>query len=390
MGSEVYSKATVKNLERYLKLGFNVYLTGPHGIGKTSMVAQACNNLGWKCKVFNTALLDPFVDITGIPQIENIPLLDQDGNVVTHPETQEEMTRSVMKMIRSADLDDADVIMFDEFKRGRTDVVNAIMNIVDQRMINNEKLPNLKAVVAASNPEKDTMTGTSYSSSFVDEAIIDRFDVFLSCDVNVNSSYISSAFKKYRDIRGYGYTDESLDELAQAISDWQHQLVFVDSANRERSDYVSPRRCEKLGKHFMDIPKKSTVKDTLGKDNVTITVLTNNMYNALFYSDEDAKEYSEEDIQEFGEMWYEDLEQGNDNCDRIVVDILNIVQSGESNEPDRVMPAFVRVCELSHENGTKVDRDLYKQLLQNGEPSLVKIAPLIIEASAEVSRMNEM
>lgn len=392
---ESYSKATVKSIEKYLQLGLNVYLVGAHGIGKTTMVEQACRNLGWKCKVFNAALLDPFVDITGIPHIEKVPVSD------TSSAEQEEVTKEVMRLVRSADLDDADVIMFDEFARGRVDVVNAVMNIVDKKMINNEKLPRLKAVVAASNPAKDSSTGKAYNSSFVDDAILDRFDVFLSCDIHVKESYIAHKFKEYRDLRGYDYSDEALDALAHSIASWQHDMVFVDSAGKPRAEYVSPRRCEKLGKIYMDIPKKSTVQDVLGGSEVGVNILYDSMYRALLQIHSEV--LTKDAMISYADMWYEDMKESSPDFMSLSTDIKSVhdkEREDNASAEDMLLVAFQRVCFLDADNGTDAAKKMYKGImnLSNSETStmssqdkkiLKEASYLIIEASAEISRKNK-
>lgn len=238
-------------LKDYIAKGKNIFLVGPHGIGKTSMVRQAVKSLGWNLKEFNTALMDAQLDMTGIPQI--VDVIDEDG-----------ITTKVMKMIRQQNLDEADVLMFDEFSRGHVHTLNAIMNVINDRMVNDEILPNLKSVVVATNPMKDSTTGISYSASFVDEAIMDRFDVYMSLNTKVDEDYLYQALCDYSKKNNLEYSETSLEKIAASISRWQHSLKFAESTGKRRSPYVSPRRCEKMGCLFLEFPRKRTLNDALG------------------------------------------------------------------------------------------------------------------------------
>lgn len=225
--------ANPKIIKDYIKHGLNVMLIGAHGVGKTQILKQVTEELGYKMFDFNAALVDPYVDITGIPQT-----IGNDDNMQ-------------LVMVRKKELDEADVIFFDEINRANTNTLNAIMNLVNEKKINNEVLPNLKCVVAASNPQDDEETGSAYSVGFLDPAQQDRFDVTMTLSTKVDRDYLRKALGN--------------EHVADALADWQHKLNFT-SGGQKRAPYVSPRRVEKLGHLYLKIPKLQTIKDVLGFD----------------------------------------------------------------------------------------------------------------------------
>ncbi len=48
--------------------GFNVLLVGGHGVGKTAMVKEVFDGLGWTWKYFSASTIDPWVDLVGVPK----------------------------------------------------------------------------------------------------------------------------------------------------------------------------------------------------------------------------------------------------------------------------------------------------------------------------------
>lgn len=229
--------ASEDSIKEYMKLNLNIMLIGAHGVGKTQILQSVAKDLGYKMFVFNAALVDPYVDITGIPQVET---LQQDNKEIKE-----------LSMIRKRDLDEADVIFFDEINRANPSTLNAIMNLVNEKKINNEVLPNLKCVVAASNPEEDDSTGNSYTVGYLDPAQADRFDVTMSISHKANKNHFYKVF------------GEDKKEFVDVLVDWQNNLE-PSSGGVDRAPYISPRRLEKLGKLYIKIPTMNTLKDVLG------------------------------------------------------------------------------------------------------------------------------
>lgn len=239
---ESYSAANVDKIERYIGNGFNILLEGRHGVGKTEMVRQACKNLGYKVLVFNAALMDSFVDFRGVPF-----------------SSKNSQGQEVLKMVRQeGKLEEADVIFFDEIGRAQIPELNAIMNIINERCVNGEKLANLKSVVGATN------TGRSYASFELDPAQKDRFDVFFSCSPKADLDYFSTIFD-----RG----------VAKSLVTWQHDIIDDIKSGKSVKDpwenYVSPRTLEKIGHMFLKFKDIDSIKDALAdlQENLNVQVL---------------------------------------------------------------------------------------------------------------------
>lgn len=144
-------------LEHAAVNGFNVLLEGNHGVGKTCMVNEVFNKLGWVWKYFSASTIDPWVDLVGVPKEKN----------------------GVLELVRPAnlDFDNIEAIFLDEYNRAPKKVRNAVMELIQFRSINGKRFPKLKVIFAAINPDDDE--DMSYDVEKLDPAQIDRFDIIL-------------------------------------------------------------------------------------------------------------------------------------------------------------------------------------------------------------------
>ena len=95
---------TIQVVRNSMTKGLNGLLYGDHGVGKTQLIRDIANSLGLKLKYYSAATLDPYSDVVGIPvPVDNIA---NDG--VTHKQLQ---------FIRPHDIDEAEIVFFDEFNR---------------------------------------------------------------------------------------------------------------------------------------------------------------------------------------------------------------------------------------------------------------------------------
>lgn len=221
--------ATPELVAKYINAGMNVLLVGDHGVGKTTVVRKACELLNFKLKEFNGALIDPYVDLIGIPDIT----IDSNG-------------AKKLSMVGKTDLRDANVIFIDEYNRSRMETRNATMNLVNDHMINDEHLDNLKAVVAACNPFENSSNGDSYDVEAIDPAQLDRFTIKLTMSNKADMKYMVEELGK--------------KEFAKALVQWQNSLDFT------KAPYVSPRLTERLGEAYLMFPEKDTLYHVLGDD----------------------------------------------------------------------------------------------------------------------------
>ena len=160
-------------LHQYLKLEYNVLFSGAHGTGKTTVIKEVFEEAGLVYKYFSASTMDPWCDLVGIPRI-----LDKNGT-------------SSLEMIRPEFLENVDALIFDELNRAPDKVLNAIMEIIQFKSINGVKLPRLKTIWAAINPEDDDDT---YSVNHLDPAQIDRFHVFIKVPYKIDEDYFASKY----------------------------------------------------------------------------------------------------------------------------------------------------------------------------------------------------
>ena len=194
-------------LEHSAKNGFNVLLTGRHGVGKTALVKECFNNLGWVWKYFSASTIDPWVDLVGVPKEKN----------------------GVLEIIRPAsiDFDNVEAIFLDEYNRAPKKVRNAVMELIQFKSINGKKFPKLKVVFAAINPDDDE--DLSYDVEKLDPAQVDRFEIMLP----IKNEPCPFYFK-----RAHGNVG------ALAVKWWLEQ-------GKEIKDLISPRRLEAGVKVFV-------------------------------------------------------------------------------------------------------------------------------------------
>ncbi|MDO9543283.1 MAG: MoxR family ATPase [Kiritimatiellia bacterium] len=165
-------KETHDILVKAAKAGLNVLLEGPHGTGKTAVITEVAHELGFRLKYYSSSTLDPFVDLVGLP----VPRTDAQGKptVIYH---------------RPTDINEAELVFFDEFNRAQPKVLNSILEMIQFRSINGEKLPNLKTVFAACNPAAD-----AYDVVDLDPALLDRFHIHMIFNPGPDREWFAKRF----------------------------------------------------------------------------------------------------------------------------------------------------------------------------------------------------
>lgn len=146
----------------------NVLLRGESGVGKTHLVMDAANNLGLKLKYFSASTLDPFADLVGIP----VPKEDH------------------VEYLRLQDINDAEFMFFDELNRSHKRVMNAVLEIIQFKSLNGDKLKNLRMVWAAVNPWE----AEGYQTEELDIALQGRFHYNIDVPYNVSYDYFSEKY----------------------------------------------------------------------------------------------------------------------------------------------------------------------------------------------------
>lgn len=211
---------SVAKLAEYMGHGLNIYIVGKAGTGKTQMLKKAGEKAGLKVGYMSAPTLDAYIDLIGIPTVEEDKTLNA----------------KVLKFIRKKDFLDIEALFIDELPRGELKTLNAIFELLLDGTINGERaIPNLKCVIAAGNPMTEEYTGQQQ----LDEALLDRMDIYLETDTAADLPYFIEVFGK---------------QVGKALVDW-HKLH-----DHEEKGYLSPRRLEKIGHTWLKMSEVSTLK----------------------------------------------------------------------------------------------------------------------------------
>jgi hypothetical protein len=222
----------IPNADVYLDQGFNVLLIGLHGTGKTASIQALARDRGFKMKYYSCSTLDPFTDLVGVPTPRDYcpecKLYFKDESKC--PECQGR-TVEALKMVRPREVDEAEIIFLDEFNRADGKTQNALFEMIQFGTINGEPLPNLKACWAAINPPDDEQ---NYQVDAIDPAMMDRFDVYIDITPKPSVTYM---------------TKHMPEPIALSLKLWwdDHQNAIRLGSKDAHSDYISPRRLEKIG-----------------------------------------------------------------------------------------------------------------------------------------------
>jgi hypothetical protein len=194
----------------------NVILMGEAGIGKTHLVMDVAASLGLKVKYFSAATLDPFADLIGIP----IP--DSD--------------RERIKYLRLQEINDAEVMFFDELNRSHKRVTNAVLEIIQFKSLNGDKLKNLRFCWAAVNPwDKE-----GYQTEALDIAVQGRFHYNIPVPYNVSYSYFENKYDDEIARIAYDWWWDLSDELRERFQPRNLDYMVEAIVNGEPFEYCSP------------------------------------------------------------------------------------------------------------------------------------------------------
>jgi hypothetical protein len=215
----------------------SVLLEGPHGIGKSEIVKQYCEENDY----FYTALFlshQEVGDLIGIPVTEIIN--NESVTLWSKPIWLQRMERAASEGKRC-------ILLMDELNRAQTDVLNSALQLVLERQIHEHKLPIVDGyrtqIIACTNPADGDI---DYQVQSLDLALVNRF---LKIEVEVdNEGWLKWARenKVNKIIRDFIMENES-------------KLYFIP----EDSDVgATPRSWTKLAK-FVDLMEKGEIPEDL-------------------------------------------------------------------------------------------------------------------------------
>lgn len=146
---------TVTEIIAYTKLGMNAMLIGRHGVGKTAAIQEACRREGWNMWYASAPLLDPDIDLGGIP----VP----------------NKTTKTLDFFTQPHLQTAEVLFLDELNRASPRTLNMVFELIQFKSVHGKRLPNLRVVHTGINPPGEG----AYDVQVLDEALMDRFHAFI-------------------------------------------------------------------------------------------------------------------------------------------------------------------------------------------------------------------
>jgi len=221
---------TVQQLKQYMEASKNILIAGEAGTGKTQMLKAAADELGLNMKYYSSSTLDPFADLVGIP----VP------NTIT----------KLVEYYRPKEIDEAEVIFFDELNRADPKTINAVMEIIQFKSINGDPLVNLRCVVAAINP-----VDIGYNTEELDIAVRDRFDFFLTSEVVADYPYFKAKY-------GPVVARVAID----LFKEYQGSYRDAQRSKKNTLGYFSPRRLEKVLDAFMQFQTAEIIAASLPDD----------------------------------------------------------------------------------------------------------------------------
>lgn len=169
-------------LFQYAQKQYSVLLSGLHGVGKTVLTEKTFEKMGWKYKTFNSATLNPYMDVTGVAQ---------EGTTL-NTMTNEEVACIVKRLPEHFASDELDAIFFDEISRAPKEVMNGLFQLLQFREINGYKLRRLKVIWGAYNPYNPDADESEQTYHVVplDPAFEDRFRIHINLPYELNQKYL--------------------------------------------------------------------------------------------------------------------------------------------------------------------------------------------------------
>jgi len=244
------SKSVISRLKDLAEKGINVLLTGAHGVGKTSIFYDLCEQLGLKGAYINVPSSDYFVDWLGIPHPETEPetirtlrwfLSQQGGESVAVSYAKDYLGMSDhsaleaisflghttakvgLQFLRPKRLSGVQFVFFDEINREADPrFLDSCMEMVQFRRVNGQELPDLKLVWAAQNPPNDV-----YRVKELDIPLVDKFGAHIYLEGNPDYAW---------------YCNQGYDpHTAASVISW-----YESDLNKSQKSQVSPRCLENL------------------------------------------------------------------------------------------------------------------------------------------------
>lgn len=200
-------------LEFSLKNNYPILVKGAPGIGKSDIVSQACNNLGYELIISHPVVADP-TDYKGLPFVIN-------GKAEFLP------FGDLEKLLHA----DKEIVFFmDDLGQATPAVQSAVMQLILARQINGHKISDFVRFVAATNRRTDMA-----NVSGILEPVKSRFASIVELEVN-NDDWYQWAFEN-------GMPSELISFIQ-----FRPGLLFDFKASRDIVNSPNPRTVTFVGK----------------------------------------------------------------------------------------------------------------------------------------------
>ena len=211
-------------LEKTIQNCLNVLIIGEPGTGKTSKVLSTLKHNKIDYKYFQVNLLDPYIDLIGIPV---------------------KSSNGKLEFLQQNWIEDVEVLVLDELDTASTAVIKSLREIMILRSVNGKKMKNLKSVIGISN-----------SFELLERPDLERYHLKIEISPQIDWGYFKN---KYSNL----YSIEKLKELALASNLTTRQLDFLLLAHQVGLTYISnvPEKAIYLANNILISNKFKTLQE---------------------------------------------------------------------------------------------------------------------------------
>jgi MoxR-like ATPase len=207
-----------------------VLLWGPHGLGKTSVPRQYCQENNLEMIVLNLGNMETG-DLVGLCDFET----DSKGNKLT--------TKFMRPDWLPSDPNSKGILFLDEFNRSRREVLQAVFSLLLEGRIHNYHLPKGWYVMAAANPQSEDYIVTGFEDkAFYDRVVQVKFEP-------TATEWLSYARNKDLDNSIVNFIEEHPESLRTKTTDYDIKVSPSPRTNEKVSDILKASKALNLSEN---------------------------------------------------------------------------------------------------------------------------------------------
>ena len=237
--------------------GTPLFIFGAPGIGKTEIVAQACEKLKVHLLFADLESMEP-TDLLGVPSVQDLPSDSAIGQGVTRSNPPVFLPRD------NGPDDKGGIYFFDELNRSSGPVLNAMLKLTDSRRLGTYVLPDKWLIVAAGNRAKDESDSDLITK--MGTALKRRFDIYNYVPTRAGFvKHVLTSEKPVKDALGQKMRDIVLPELIAFFDSGIGEEYFHNlDPDSDQEIYASPASWLKASKRLFSYIKQ--LQQEKGKD----------------------------------------------------------------------------------------------------------------------------